>query len=512
MVAFGCAAAVALLSFITGADARRHHYARAYAPARAAIIVDGHTGKILHSSAADEARYPASLTKVMTLYLTFEAMRAGRITPATELNVSAHAASQDPTKLDLEPGDKITVRDAIRGLVTKSANDAAVVLAEHIGGSEEAFAKLMTAKARQIGMLNTTFRNANGLPNSEQRSTAYDLSVLARRILKDFPAEATVFQTRYFNYKGNVYRNHNSLLFNYVGAEGMKTGFTQASGFNVIATARRDKKFLIGVVMGGRSARLRDDTMRGLLNASWARAGLKPAKPVEMAAVVQVPPPPKPAPAPVIDAKPAVAPVKAAVKPAPAPAPAAVKPAQVMLASAAPSFKSQPPEPVAPATPASLAPAKSAEIPPPPQPAAAPAIPAAVESVPGVKGPQLRFAAVTPAVVSEPAAPDSKPEAQPVSVTASAVSVAAPVEMSGKRFQVQVGAYATEESAQQRLAAVLKDAGDILGSHPQLVVAGKSGKNHVIRVRFDGFSEKSASTTCEQLKKRAIDCMAGRFD
>jgi D-alanyl-D-alanine carboxypeptidase len=463
-----------MMVFAPDADARhRHHHSRGggYSPPSSSLIIDGYTGKVLHSSAASEARRPASLTKVMTLYLAFEAIRAGRLKMDTELTVSAHAAAQDPTKLDLDEGDKITVRDAIRGLVTKSANDAAVVLAERLGGSEDAFAKLMTAKARQLGMQNTTFRNASGLPNSEQITTARDLSILAQRVLNDFPVESAVFQTRYFNYKGNIYRNHNSLLFNYVGAEGMKTGFTQASGFNLIATARRNGKFLIGVVLGGRSARSRDENMRSLLNSSWVRAGAKPAKAPEVIAIAEIAPP-KPAPAPVV--KPAAAPEKAPakpvpaaeIKPAPAPAKAAGKPVpadkqgQVMLASTAPAAAAaKPAPPVHTAPPAQDVPAGASHS---RQRQDIQAIPvsATVEYVPAVKGPSLLTAAISPAAAAEPPAIAPAAEIKPVEQQPAAA--AAPVIMSGKRFLVQVGAYSTEESARQRLAAVMKDAGDLL--------------------------------------------------
>lgn len=236
------------------------------------MVVDFHTGRILISRNATDPRFPASVTKVMTLYLLFDALRDGKLDMNTKLRVSAYAAAQSPTKLGLDAGDTITVSDAIGAIVTKSANDMAVVVAEALAGSEEEFARRMTQKARTIGMLNTTFRNASGLPNSEQRTTAQDLVILARSVITDHPERSRVFSTKYFQYDGEIYRNHNTLLFSYEGMEGMKTGFTSASGFNLLATARRGEKRLIAVVLGGSSARVRNAAMRNILDASWSKA------------------------------------------------------------------------------------------------------------------------------------------------------------------------------------------------------------------------------------------------
>jgi len=236
------------------------------------MAIDLHTGRILYSKNANEPRYPASLTKVMTLYLLFDALRDGKITMNTQLRVSAHAAAQSPTKLDLSEGDTISVADAIGAIVTKSANDMAVTVAEALAGSEEEFARRMTQKARTIGMLNTTFRNASGLPNPDQRTTAQDLIILGKSILADHPERSKVFSTKYFQYDGEVYRNHNTLLFSYQGMEGMKTGFTSASGFNLIATGRRGDKRLLAVVLGGSSSSSRNAAMRNILDNSWSKA------------------------------------------------------------------------------------------------------------------------------------------------------------------------------------------------------------------------------------------------
>ena len=236
------------------------------------MAVDLYTGRVLYSKNADIQRYPASITKVMTLYLLFDALRDGKLTMRTQLRVSEHAADQSPTKLGLSAGDTISVADVIGAIVTKSANDMAVTVAESLAGSEEEFARRMTQKARTIGMLNTTFRNASGLPNPEQKTTAQDLIILGKNVLADHPERSKVFSTRYFQYKGEIFRNHNTMLFSYEGMEGMKTGFTSAAGFNLLASAHRGDKRVLAVVLGGASSGSRNAAMRNILDASWSKA------------------------------------------------------------------------------------------------------------------------------------------------------------------------------------------------------------------------------------------------
>ena len=233
----------------------------------AALVLDANSGQILYQNAADAPRYPASLAKMMTLYLVFERLEQGKLNTQTKLKMSAYASAAAPSKLDLEPGDEITVIDAIKALITKSANDIAIALAEHIAGSEERFARLMTEKAHQIGMAATTFRNASGLPDEEQVTTARDMATLALRLLDDFPKYYALFATRTFTYKGETFRNHNTLLMHYKGTDGLKTGYTRASGFNLVASVRRGRKHVIGVVFGGSTAAARNTTMRALLNS-----------------------------------------------------------------------------------------------------------------------------------------------------------------------------------------------------------------------------------------------------
>ncbi|MBE7185505.1 MAG: D-alanyl-D-alanine carboxypeptidase [Methylobacterium mesophilicum] len=241
-----------------------------YAPVngkQAAIVIDGDTGKTLFESDSTEPRYPASLTKMMTAYMLFEAMQANRISPSTRIPVSAYAASQPPTKIGFRPGDTITVEDAILALVTKSANDVAVAVGEFMGGSEEKFAEQMTARARQIGMRNTRFRNASGLPNPEQQTTARDMALLGITLRKRFPQYFHYFSTQSFMLGGTKpVRGHNRLLARVSGADGIKTGYTRASGFNIVTSVNRDGKKLICVVMGGASAKARDDYAASLID------------------------------------------------------------------------------------------------------------------------------------------------------------------------------------------------------------------------------------------------------
>src|SRR5215468_12711694 len=236
-----------------------------YNPASASIVVDGNSGKVLEATNPDGLRHPASLTKIMTLYLLFERLESGKMKLETEMPVSQHAADQAPTKLGLKPGQSLEVEDAIKGLVTKSANDAAVVVAEAIGGSEDEFARMMTAKARTIGMSRTVYRNASGLPDDEQVTTARDQALLGRAIQERFPRYYQYFATPSFTYHGQTMRNHNQLLGQVEGIDGIKTGYTQASGFNLVASVRRNNRHIVSVVMGGTSANARDARMRSLI-------------------------------------------------------------------------------------------------------------------------------------------------------------------------------------------------------------------------------------------------------
>jgi D-alanyl-D-alanine carboxypeptidase len=238
----------------------------------AGIVWDLTSGEVLYSDSADERRYPASLTKMMTLYVLFEDLEKGRITLKTPLEVSPHAASQVPTKLGLRAGETISVEAAIKALVTRSANDAAVVIAENLAGSEPAFAERMTRTAHDLGMKRTQFRNASGLPDPEQVTTARDMMVLGAALQVRFPRYYAYFKTRSFTYKGRTYRSHNRLVGRVNGVDGIKTGYIRASGFNVVTSVRRGKRKIVAVVLGGRTAKRRDSHMASLISRYLPKA------------------------------------------------------------------------------------------------------------------------------------------------------------------------------------------------------------------------------------------------
>ena len=329
---------VAYVSATDSADARRYrhrHHAVAktsYSPAYSSIIIDANSGNTLQATSADSQRHPASLTKIMTLYLLFERIESGKLKLDSTMDVSENASEQAPTKLGLQPGQTLRVEDAIKGLVTRSANDAAVVIAESIGGSEDAFAKEMTRKARALGMSKTTYKNASGLPDDDQVTTARDQATLGRAIQDRFPKYYRYFATDAFNYRGRVIRNHNRLLGRMEGVDGIKTGYTRASGFNLVTSMKRGNRYLVGVVLGGRSGGSRDAIMRNLLAGHIDEASTKRT----VAAIVErnageakvaearnddVDATPRPAP--MVQVKGAVQTASAVPEPVPAPAPRA---------------------------------------------------------------------------------------------------------------------------------------------------------------------------------------------
>jgi len=235
----------------------------------ASIVVDAETHEVLHARNADETRYPASLTKVMTLYMLFDALKAGDVSLDERLIISRHAASQPPSNLKLRTGSTITVRDAIGALVSKSANDVAVVVAERLGRTESRFAQLMTVKAKSLGMENTRFKNASGLPDSQQMSTARDLAILADAMLTDHADYYHYFSSKSFQWGGRTYKNHNELLGNVDGVDGIKTGYTRASGFNLMTSAKRDGRRIIAIMLGGNTSRSRNSHVEDLVEAAF---------------------------------------------------------------------------------------------------------------------------------------------------------------------------------------------------------------------------------------------------
>ena len=258
-------------------------------PKYASLVMDADTGRILSQRYGSKKLHPASLTKIMTMLLTFEAIDRGEIRKTTRVRISKHAASMVPSKLGLKPGSYIKVEHAIKILATKSANDIAAALAEHLAGSETRFAKGMTTRARSIGMKNTTFKNASGLPHKDQITTARDMATLARHILKRYPHHYKYFSTRAFSYKGKTYKNHNKLLGTYKGMDGFKTGYINASGYNLVASAQQNGRRLIGVVFGGRSGNSRNAHMATIMDA-----GFKKVRNSRTASFTQKKPPPTP--------------------------------------------------------------------------------------------------------------------------------------------------------------------------------------------------------------------------
>jgi D-alanyl-D-alanine carboxypeptidase len=548
-----CALAFLLLT-AQEACARRRHVRERYAPPASAMAIDVYTGRILYSKNASELRYPASLTKVMTLYLLFDALRDGKLSMNTELKVSAHAADQSPTKLGLSAGDTISVADAIGAIVTKSANDMAVAVAEALAGSEEEFARRMTQKARTIGMLNTTFRNASGLPDPDQKTTAQDLIVLGKGILADHPERCKAFATKYFQYDGEVFRNHNTLLFTYEGMEGMKTGFTSASGFNLIATARRGDKRLLAVVLGGQSAGARNAAMRNILDSSWSKALTQVAARKAGIQVVAIKPKPVEQVAAEKPAKPEIVPVR----PSPAnsrtsnlPGPlsqqrrrpdrasisillASIEMGLVerrgplahseKLAAAASDMTTDEPEDkaerVSNRSPAYVRPAlqdiaRNETL-------VAQALPAQTGNV-SVHYKTVRQPEVMPLAA---AALDEVPEAKPVKTaqmvraiekeearepqTLAAATVATSKDMDQPGpFHVQVGAFADQAQAEQRLESVKKALGaDAVKAHPEFImpVSLPTGVT-MFRARLSRFADEAqAKSTCKRLKLNGIEC------
>jgi D-alanyl-D-alanine carboxypeptidase len=512
MVAAGMAATLSLLA-VTQAEARPRRYG-GYAPAYSAIVVDAKTGETIHAEAADAQRFPASVTKVMTLYLLFEQIDAGRFSLQSPLRVSAEAARQPPSKVGVRAGSTITVEEAIRALVTKSANDVAVVVAENIAGSEEAFGHLMTRKARAIGMSRTTFRNASGLPDATQVTTARDLATLGRAIQDHFPTYFRYFQTYSFAYRGVNFRNHNRLLGRVEGVDGIKTGYTRASGFNLLTSARRGQRQIVAVVLGGRTGGARDARMRQLVDATFPRAyagnrtapmiarASEPARPqTRIAVAAQVPVPGRRQP--VAEPMP-ITPMAAAVitagqtrggastgASAAAPVTASAQPhRQVIRAETAPP-------PVA-ATVLSATTSRPAIAP--AAPAAAPVATGNPNPRPGVLGTlhasQLTTASVSPRPV-QMAAAGSAPVTEP------------PPARRGE-WSIQLGAYPTETAALETLKEAREASGRQLGAADPYTEKVEARGMTLVRARFAGFDRSGADAACRALKSRDFDCIPVR--
>lgn len=273
---------ITVIALATSAEAARKR-------STSSIVIDALSGEVIASSNADELRYPASLTKLMTLYITFSALEKGDFQLDTPLKVSRHAANRAPSRLGLRAGETITVKDAVLALIVKSANDCASVLAEALGENEENFAKIMTDTAKELGMKNTTFKNASGLPNKTQKTTARDMAILGSAVYHHFPEYYDLFSTKKFTYKGHTFYTHNHLLKRFKGADGMKTGFTSAAGYNIVTSAERDGRRVIAVTMGHNSVKERDYKVAQLMNKGLKKINAPTLSSHKLVAKLEIP-------------------------------------------------------------------------------------------------------------------------------------------------------------------------------------------------------------------------------
>ena len=500
----------ALALAVNSADARSRRRSRktsSYNPPYSAIVVDANSGKVLHASEADGVRHPASLTKIMTLYLLFERMEAGKVKPDTLLKVSAHAAAQSPTKLGLKAGDTIKVEDAILGLVTKSANDAAVVIAEALADDEEEFAKLMTRKARALGMSHTVYMNASGLPDGDQVTTARDQALLGRAIQDRFPRYYRYFSTKSFTFRGKNRGNHNHLLGSVPGVDGIKTGYINASGFNLVASMKRNNRYLVAVVLGGSSSSARDARMRSLLEkyvveASASRTAPMIAQsgdggeigPVSVASAgdAAAPAPAKPISSSRTELKAGHA-AKAAASTVDPIKPNAVRTIKVKLngvhsASLTPPLAHLPVVAVKDDT-------------------------AAAQRL--IKSPQTvaikETAAPGPPAAAEPrqaaAAPIQVASAEPSIAIAAPAPAEAPHKVVRTGWMIQVGAFEAERDARDRLSSAQSKAKRLLSHADPFTETVVKDNRTFYRARFAGFAKGEAEAACKYLRRNDFACL-----
>jgi D-alanyl-D-alanine carboxypeptidase len=505
-----CWSALGLMAFAAAvfptnnAEARRHHRspaasAESYQPSYSSIVVDANSGATMQATNADSPRHPASLTKIMTLYLLFERLEQGKIKLNTELSVSTHAAAQAPSKLGLKPGETISVETAIRAIVTKSANDVAVIVAEALGGDESSFARSMTGKARALGMTQTVYRNASGLPDEQQITTARDQAILGRAIQDRFPNYYRYFATRTFDFRGHAIRNHNHLLGAIDGLDGIKTGYIHESGFNIVTSIRRANRHIIAVVFGGRSAEARDARVRSLIDNNINIAAVKRTAPsvVEGWETAQARKEIKE------EDRTGSAPIRVAAASPPAsdaPLPGSTEPIkptavktvtvhpgamQTAALSPLPSDSRQliPAVSINPANITTVSTVRSEEPSPNPIPAPQPA-----SNKPGVLG-------TLPAKVASADA----------TVPASTTVEATVKPRSG--WIIQVGALPDEKEARQRLETAQNRAKDLLGKADPFTERIEKGDKVLFRARFAGLEKIQAEAACKHLKRSDIPCM-----
>jgi D-alanyl-D-alanine carboxypeptidase len=509
----------------------RHHHSRGMiVPAGAtdpdkdaALVLDGATGKVLYSRNADATRHPASLTKMMTLYMLFEQLKNGQMTLATPLPVSEHAAIQHKTKLYLQSGTTIPVESAIRAIVVCSANDVAVAISEAIGGSEDHFAQLMTEKARQLGMSHTFYHNASGLPDDLQVTTASDLSILARHLAYDFPQYFPYFSTETFTWHGQTHKSTDHLLGVYPGVDGIKTGYTGASGFNLVSSVVRGGAHVIAVVMGGRTARRRDSEMMAMLDRTFSQINQNPA----LVARTNVP---WQSVAQNTQANPVIAGFQIAAAGIMPHAPAQDTNLSHALASADPEDEDAAESRVDPdELPMTQAPQPQVHAPAPPPPAPPAATmrtamlaPPPVRVIP-VQGkeqtvkaydvvvpmprPQMpvMLAAYHPQAMLNAAAPKARP-----TVDASlGIARSAQTPQNIHNWTIQIGAFGDETSAKAQLSAYAERSMDVLGQASRIVIPFQGVDGHTLyRARFGPFEEREAREVCERLTERGQTCFA----
>ena len=449
-----------------------------------AMAVDAHTGKVLFSQNPDAPRYPASLTKMMTLYILFEELKAERLKLTSALKCSAHGASRPPSKLGLKPGESLAVENAIKALVTRSANDVAATIAENISGSERAFAARMTNTARALGMTRTTFRNASGLPDPQQVTTARDMATLGLRIQRDFPQYYSYFRLTSFTYKGRVIRSHTRLLGKYEGADGIKTGYIHASGFNLTASAARKGKRLVGVVMGGKTGGARNAYMMKMLDKYFAKAsasrvntiaaaagtppgwnGKQISEPVVMEASVS-PPLPKP------NAKRVSVPVEAKQQDT---LPTEGEVATLESESEDGEDDSADDWPVTSGESKEAMTAKKEVL--------------ATDSL-------FKIAA---AAAAEP------PRATRTEGEAKAEAEATLKPRAG--WQIQIGAYPTRDGAMRIIEKALSMDLNPLAGKSAFAIPIKNGSSTLYRARFSGFNQSSAREACKVLERKGLSCL-----
>jgi D-alanyl-D-alanine carboxypeptidase len=468
----------------------------------AAVVVDVNSGATLRQAYADALRHPASLTKIMTLYLLFEHIESGKLKLNTPLAVSAEAASQSPTKLGLKPGQFIAVEDAIKALITRSANDAAVVVAEALAGSEGEFAAQMTRKARALGMSRTVYRNASGLPDDEQVTTARDQTRLAIAIQERFPRYYRYFSIVNFTYRGETMRNHNKLLGRVAGVDGIKTGYTHASGFNLVTSIRRAGRHIVAVVLGGNSGAERDAEMRALierhiLEASLKRPEVKPEVKVASTASTVVPR---------TEASTEQRVTKHTI-PRIVIVPVLPPPSQTAAAIIPPPVTGSD-DPISPTT-VKTVPIRAATNPflfsqlnayaPSPELGSVTLESSRLRGPAGTQSEELEEPAAAPGVTGNitPQPTASEPAIRPIKPAAATGG-----------WTVQVGAFELEDEAKQRLSNARSMAAELLGTAEPYTERTTKGDKTLYRARFAGFDRAQAEAVCKQLQRNYMACMA----